>query len=473
MINFKGVRLVTQTQYNELLTKGRITVDGTDYVFDEDWLYVTPTTLQPPIISDVPPTTATVAQIGVFYLDTSSHKTYVCVAIDERDDGSTVYTWEDLAVVSGVSSENFDKLINNQIQIQINPSSHGLSFGGASAGYDGIGMGQYASATADAIAIGYTANGQSGGVAIGRAAKAPSDSVAIGNGAKITSLQGIQIGKGTNPTAKTVQIFDKNIYNYETDTLTVNNIQNSAGGFVAGLNAVSESGGIAIGENAAVVKGGIGIAIGKDAKSNTVGAIQLGGGKNLKPNTLQISNDNIYNHSTHTLTVQNIELNGVDINAKFESLGSAYITDVVDAEDPLVSKFDGILSLTETQYADLKNNGALSIGDINLTYNDSLLYITPDELHDLTLTGSDVLISDDVFNEHVQILVEFETDSIHAGFDCVLHPYDEAICFVTYSVLVNGQPNFGTAYLDESGCVVINVPSGLTFTNIHAKFKIL
>ena len=67
-------------------------------------------------------------------------------------------------------------------------------------------------------------------------------------------------------------------------------------------------------------------------------------------------------------------------------------------------------------------------------------------------------------------MVEFETDSIHAGFDCVLHPYDEAVCFVTYDVLVNGQANFGTAYLDESGHVVINVPNGLTFNNVHGKY---
>lgn len=307
--------------------------------------------------------------------------------IDEHDEygagtnfaWTTEGTWDALGGKGGtidlsgyISTEEYNKLLNNQTQIQINPSSHGLSIGGASAGYDGIGIGQYASAGSDGIAIGYTANGQSGGVGIGRGTKAPSNSVAIGNGAKVTNATGnsvalgaesmvqgtyatsvgistqaqkmfatavgafsqareqhsiglgahsyataeksIQIGNGTNATANTLQVFDKNIYNHDTDVLTVSNVQNSAGGFVAGLNAVSESGGIAIGENATVVKGGIGIAIGKDAKSNTVGAIQLGGGKNLKPNTLQISNDNIYNHETHTLTVQNIELNGVDIN---------------------------------------------------------------------------------------------------------------------------------------------------------------
>lgn len=91
-------------------------------------------------------------------------------------------------------------------------------------------------------------------------------------------------------------------------------------------------------------------------------------------------------------------------------------------------------------------------------------------LQPLTLQGTSVLTSTETFNKHVQILVEFETDSIHAGFDLMLHPYDEAVCFVTYDVLVNGNPNFGTAYLNEQGQVTINVPNGLTFTNIHAHY---
>lgn len=88
----------------------------------------------------------------------------------------------------------------------------------------------------------------------------------------------------------------------------------------------------------------------------------------------------------------------------------------------------------------------------------------------LTLSGTSVLTSTETFNSHLQIMVEFETDGIHAGFDCVLHPYDEAVCFVTYDVLVNGTPNFGTAYLDDIGHVIINVPNGLIFSNVHAKY---
>lgn len=39
---FKGVRCLTQEQYEELKTNGTITIDGETYLFEEDWLYVTP-----------------------------------------------------------------------------------------------------------------------------------------------------------------------------------------------------------------------------------------------------------------------------------------------------------------------------------------------------------------------------------------------------------------------------------------------
>lgn len=93
------------------------------------------------------------------------------------------------------------------------------------------------------------------------------------------------------------------------------------------------------------------------------------------------------------------------------------------------------------------------------------------KLKELTLSASgSVLTSTQKFDKHIQIMVEFETDSIHAGFDCVLHPYDSAICFVTYDVLVNGSPNFGQVYLSPDGNVIVNVPNGLTFTNIKAHY---
>ena len=137
--------------------------------------------------------------------------------------------------------------------------------------------------------------------------------------------------------------------------------------------------------------------------------------------------------------------------------------------------FKGLVYLSETQYQELVTYGSTVVAGQTINFDNGTIYVTPDTkaLNDLTFTGTNVLTSQETFNSHIQILVEFETDSIHAGFDCVLHPYDEAICFVTFDVLVNGQANFGTAYLNENGNVVINVPSGLTFTNIHAKSVVL
>lgn len=90
---------------------------------------------------------------------------------------------------------------------------------------------------------------------------------------------------------------------------------------------------------------------------------------------------------------------------------------------------------------------------------------------ELTLTESgNVLTSTETFTTHTQILVEFETDGIYAGFDCILHPYDQAICMVTYNVLTNDTPHFGTCYLDNTGHVVVNVPTGMTFTNVKAHY---
>ncbi len=55
-------------------------------------------------------------------------------------------------------------------------------------------------------------------------------------------------------------------------------------------------------------------------------AIQLGTGTNNTASTLQVASDNIYNHSSHTLTVQNITLNGTDINIVIDNKISSAVT---------------------------------------------------------------------------------------------------------------------------------------------------
>lgn len=332
----------------------------------------------------------------------------------------------------------------------------------------------------DTIAIGYKAkvDGQTSGIAIGTRAEAFNSSIAIGTEAKVSGpdistgydvYKSIQLGKGTNSTSNSLQIFDDNIYKADTHTLTVQNIEqngnpvygilsgtvdptsetvgavsqfylnttdkklwqcvavttdeststtsyewqsvgggmailtgtdkptettvgevgqmylrkdtstglryiwictgtrqskymweNIGGGnsingtFVAGGAHPSNMGGtIAIGKNSSSITGGIiiggngqvgnGIVLGNNAtcnsdyamvinpdssfsKATATKAIQIGAGTNSIANTLQIRDDNIYNMDTHTLTVQNIELNGVDLGTLLGDINTALET---------------------------------------------------------------------------------------------------------------------------------------------------
>ena len=67
-------------------------------------------------------------------------------------------------------------------------------------------------------------------------------------------------------------------------------------------------------------------AIGRNARAFANYAIQIGNGYNDKERTLQVATDNIYNWNTHTLTVQNIELNGVDLGTQLGDLNTALET---------------------------------------------------------------------------------------------------------------------------------------------------
>lgn len=114
-------------------------------------------------------------------------------------------------------------------------------------------------------------------------------------------------------------------------------IKTSNGGFSAGNNASAMDGG-AIGNNASAHGGGAvgsgaitgnGFAGGVDAKAvneygSGIDAIQLGRGTNTTEKSLKIYNDNIYNASTHTLTVQNATVGGNEVDT-IEEQGTNYI----------------------------------------------------------------------------------------------------------------------------------------------------
>lgn len=170
-------------------------------------------------------------------------------------------------------------------------------------------------------------------------------------------------------------------------------IKSSGNGFKAGGNASAYSGNIAIGNdaraygksNTAVAIGNSarvsaekdrGVAIGYQATAGQTHCVQLGDGTNETPYSLQIFKDNVYNHNTHTLTVQNIELNGENLAEKLESAGGANVTNV-DGEIT-TEKFEGIVHLSEAQYQELITNGSITIGEQTLEYNENAIYVTPD-----------------------------------------------------------------------------------------------
>ena len=81
--------------------------------------------------------------------------------------------------------------------------------------------------------------------------------------------------------------------------------------------------------------------------------------------------------------------------------------------------------------------------------------------------------SAEIFNSHVHISVEIDTNITHTGADFVLHPYDVVPCLVPFLVMGNGEYVYSHAYLTENGKVHIVVPPGIELTDIKAVYKIL
>lgn len=143
---------------------------------------------------------------------------------------------------------------------------------------------------------------------------------------------------------------------------------------------------------------------------------------------------------------------------------------LVDVSETAVESrgFTGVTKLSDEQYEKLYADGTLDVGGVTLTYQRGMIYVTPEnKLETLSLTqANSMLISDKRFNQHVQILLEFETGGMHYGADFILHPYDTSICLVSY----NFVGHTGTAYLDEYGRVNISIPDGLSLTNVKAHY---
>ena len=254
-----------------------------------------------------------------------------------------------------VTLEEYNKLVNNETQIR--DANGSFYAGGSYKGNKGIAIGPYSKVNGTyGVAIGLNANAGSYGVALGSSAASQTKA----------TTRAIQLGEGINNTEKSLQVFNDNIYNAETHTLTVQNISlngedlatklEGAGGvsqedfdnvvnnttqiktrlngFMAGGASSCGSNGVAIGIKANASNSGVAIgngandglgyvAIGWNAKTTGSNAIQIGPGTNPTGNTLQVVGDNIYNYNTHTLTVQNIELNGVNLGTQLGDLNTA------------------------------------------------------------------------------------------------------------------------------------------------------
>lgn len=231
-------------------------------------------------------------------------------------------------------------------------ANYGGAIGEGATTFSGGAVGSYATASiGGAVGQGAVSNDGGGamgsnslthsGGAVGREAKT-SSGFAGGNNAKTinangTPIDAIQLGTGTNPNEKTLQVYNcqlmdaaGNIPKERVASAIVDKAdkQTSFGGF-AGGNGANTSGGCAVGDGAvssngaAVGKGAIagdGFAGGNSARAsdmygNPINSVQLGTGTNPNVNTLQ---------------VYNYQMMDADGNIPAERLTNAPATTVID-----------------------------------------------------------------------------------------------------------------------------------------------
>lgn len=354
----------------------------------------------------------------------------------------------------GVSYEDFDKLVNNEVQIVNSNSKYKLLLAGAKDTSRGITIGNSANTNAwNGIAIGHDVVVNTQGIAIGQYSSVHGTSgIAIGISASAQNTNSYQLGSGANNIANSLQIGSDNIYKTDTHTLTVQNAQvngsnvygvlfgteapttttvgsagqiyidtvaqkvyqcisvteetvedvtstvytwvgmvnqsefdklvnnetqivpiNRANIAIGGANTASTTESILIGKDASggsgnryciaiglnsYARGGVSIgassqsydsgsiALGYLARSTNSNTIQLGAGTNNTPNSLQIRSDNIYKTDTHTLTVQNIELNGVDLQGTLSSF---------EGQNEYIGRYEGATYTASTIQTELSN----------------------------------------------------------------------------------------------------------------------
>lgn len=173
--------------------------------------------------------------------------------------------------------------------------------------------------------VDYSRTGQvtpDGGYVVGVNSSVNGPSIAIGYSVLANGNNSIAIGRGagTANVASTSIAIGPTSYANSSSAIAIGGSSSATGdsSIAIGRQAEADYRGIAIGFGARTNPDALyGIAIGEYAYSDAIGAIQLGGADTTNTNrteySLQIYNDNIYNANTHTLTVQNAQVNGKNV----------------------------------------------------------------------------------------------------------------------------------------------------------------
>ena len=135
---------------------------------------------------------------------------------------------------------------------------------------------------------------------------------------------------------------------------------------------------VAVGKGSNAYQDSVAIGYNAVAASETIGDItepakiaQIGEGTNRTPNTVQFFGDNVYNHSTHTMTVQNISLNGEDLKTKIDAkaskseLFSGSYNDLTDK--PTIPTNYVTTDTTQTVLGDKTFTGIIIVPDVTIS----------------------------------------------------------------------------------------------------------
>ena len=224
-------------------------------------------------VEETAPTTTTVGVVGQLYLDTSVPALYQCTAVDTANSS---YTWtavgggiDTLSGTTAPTSSTIGKLGQIYIDtakncsyvcIQTNNTTYSrwINIGGG-----GSKLG----------------SGNTNSYMLGSATDVGDNSVNINGYGTASSSSCVNIGALSGSSS--------------------NRNRSTAVGYRANYDANDA------------------LALGYYSSANANKSIQIGAGTNTTENSLQIFNDNIYKAGTHTLTVQNIELNGEKLEKKY------------------------------------------------------------------------------------------------------------------------------------------------------------